>query len=77
MHERDKKESVGTVAGMETSLRGDLWQKDGSMSEGLQNGSEICCDVCFGDGGTDKKDRRPSWRVDQSDGAGWAVWRES
>lgn len=25
------------------------------MSEGLQNGSEMCCDVCFGDGGTDKK----------------------
>lgn len=41
---------------MEISVRGDLWNKDGSKSEGkgLQDCSEACYDVWLGDGGFDK-----------------------
>lgn len=43
-----------------------IFEEDSSTSEreGLEGGSETCCDVWFGDGGTDQKkeeDKRPSW----------------
>lgn len=37
---------------METSVRGDIWQKDSSISQDV---SESRSDVWFGDSGTDKK----------------------
>lgn len=42
-----------------------IWKKDGSKSEreGLQHGSMTYCDLWFGDGGTDKKERKPSGKL--------------
>lgn len=42
---------------VELSVRSDVWQKVSSKSqrEGAQDDSETCYDVCFGDGGTNKK----------------------
>lgn len=39
------------------SVRSDVWQKVSSKSqrEGAQDDGETCYDVCFGDGGTKKK----------------------
>lgn len=46
--QRGEDESAGRVGCMDTSIRGDLRHKDGSQSEkeGLQYGSESCCDGC-------------------------------
>lgn len=42
---------------VELSVRSDVWQKVSSKSqrEGAQDDGETCYDVCFGDGGTNKK----------------------
>lgn len=57
MYKRDEEASVGRMEWVEASVRGDFWQKDRSKSEreNVQDGSETCCDACFGDGGTNKK----------------------
>lgn len=37
------------------SVRSDLWQKEQCKTEnGSQDCSETCCNICFGDGGSDK-----------------------
>lgn len=44
-------ETADKVEWVERSVRGDLWQKD-SKSEGLQDESETCFNVWFGDSAT-------------------------
>lgn len=42
-----------------------IFEEDSSMSEreGLEGGSETCCDVWFGDGGTDQKKEEEDKRL--------------